>query len=234
VRSHLRQILLLGVALACSLPAAALAARSPADLLASILAAGRAQRSAHFVNTISIGAVRIRLGCDAAPDRGVEHVTFRKNGRTGHLTVIVSKDTAYIRGDAFALVNYEAFKPAPAAKYAGHWVRIPHSDRDYSTVSAGLRLSSVIDELTLVPVSKAADAMVSGERVVGLTGARKSAVAKDATVTLYARAAGAPLPVQEVTTQGNARATVTFGKWNETVNVTAPANAVPIAKTGLE
>ena len=216
------------------MPAAALAARSPADLLSSILAAGRAQRSAHLVNTISIEGVQIRVVCDAGPDRGVQHVTFRKDGRTGHLTVIVAKDTAYIRGDAFALVNYEAFKAGPAAKYAGHWVRIPHTDRDYSTVSAGMRLSSVIDELTLVPLSTAPDAAISGERVVVLKGARKSAVAKDATVTLYARAAGSPVPVQEVTTQGNARATVTFGKWNETVNVTAPANAVPISKTGLE
>jgi hypothetical protein len=33
------------------------------------------------------------------------------------------------------------------AKYAGMWVRIPRADRDYSTVAAGVRLSSTLDEL---------------------------------------------------------------------------------------
>jgi hypothetical protein len=234
MRSHLREVLLFAVALAISIPAAALAAPSPTKLVASILAAARAERSVHYVNAISIGAVRIRVVCDAGVAQGIQQITFHKGARTGHVTVIVSADTAYIRGDAFTLVNYMAFNAAPAAKYAGTWVLVPRTDRDYSTVSAGVRLPSVIAQLNLVPLSRLSNTTIDGERVVGVKGKRSTPAAKDAAVTLYARAVGTPRPVQEVTSQGSARATVTFSKWNEPLHVAAPAKAVPIAKTGLE
>lgn len=234
MRSHLRVGLLCVVALACSLPPTAFASVSPSKLLASIVAAARTQRSVHYVSAISVGAVRIRVVCDAGATRGIQHITFSKGGRTGHVTVIVSANTAYVRGDTFALVNFMGFKAVPAAKYAGAWVLIPHVDRDYTTVAAGVRLSSAIDELTLTPQARVSDANVNGQRVVGVQGTRSTPAAQAAAVTLYARAAGSPLPVREVTTQGGARATVNFSNWNEPINVAAPAKAVPISRTGLE
>jgi hypothetical protein len=41
--------------------------------------------------------------------------------------------------------------------------------------------------------------------------------------TLYARAVGSTLPVEEVVSQGSTRATVILSKWNEPIHVAAPA-----------
>ena len=234
MRSHLRQVLLFVVALACLIPPAAFAASSPTKVLASILAAGRTERSVHYVTAISIGAVRIHVVCDAGGTLGIQHVTFHKGKITGHVTVAMSGSTAYVRGDAFTLVNYLGFKPDAATQYTGKWVRVPHTDQGYSSISAAVRLSSVIDQLTLAPLSSVSNTKVGGQNVVGVKGTRSTPGAQDAAVTLYAQAAGSPRPVQEVTSQGNARATVTFSKWNEPFQVAVPKTSVPISKTGLE
>lgn len=44
----------------------------------------------------------------------LQHVTYRKAGRSGHVTVRVVANTAYVRGDAFALENYMGIPPSVA------------------------------------------------------------------------------------------------------------------------
>jgi hypothetical protein len=57
---------------------------------------------------------------------------------------------------------------------------------------------------------------------------RTGGVGISATATLYVLAAGAPLPVAEVASEGQIHLSVVFSKWNERVSVTAPAGAVPL------
>jgi broad specificity phosphatase PhoE len=99
-------------------PVASAAPKPPAQLLASVLAAGGAQRSVHYVAAANYGGGEIRQVVDAAITRGIQRIAYRQGAKTGHVTVIVAAHTAYVRGDAFTLVNYMGFKAAPAAKYA--------------------------------------------------------------------------------------------------------------------
>lgn len=217
------------------MPAAVSASISPAALLASIVAAARAERSVHYVNVGALGATRVGIVGDAGVAQGVQRITYRKAGKSGHVTVIVSSNSLYFRGDAFTLVNYMGFKAIPAAKYAGTWVLIPHTDTDYSTVAAGVTLSSAIDQLTLSkPLSGVRGTTIKGYRVVGVRGKVPFATGVTATATLYARASGKPLPVKQVVNQTNARLTVTLDGWGEHIHVTPPHKAVPISTTGLE
>jgi len=167
---------------------------------------------------------------DAGVSQGIQRITFSKAGTTGHVTVIVSANTAYIRGDAFILVNYMGFKAVAAAKYAGRWVLIPHTNRGYATVAAGVTLSSTIAELKPAgQLSIVAATDINGQRVVGVRGTKSSS--RGLTVdTLFARAAGSPLPVEEVASQGNARLSTTLTRWGEHLQLRAPNGAVPIAK----
>ena len=171
---------------------------------------------------------------DAGLTRGIQRITFRKGDKTGHVTVIVAADTAYVRGDTFALVQYMGFKAVPAAKYGGRWILIPRTDRDYSTVALAVRFSSTLDELALsgslstVPARK-----IEGQRVIGVRG-KSSAMGTTAAATLYGQRAAPPLPVEEILSQGSSRGTVVFSKWNEPIDATAPPGAVPISTTGLE
>jgi hypothetical protein len=235
MRAQLRRGLVVAIVLGCTTTATTSAATSPSDLLASILRSARAQRSVHYVASASLGGARIDQIGDAARAQGIQRITYRKTGTTGHVTVIVSADSAYVRGDAFTLINYMGFKAVPAATYANRWILVPRGDRDYATVALGVRLASTIDELKLpAPISRVPDTTVAGQHVVGVRAKVTPSPGVTATVTLYGRATGSPLPVQEVTTQPGTRFTVTLGKWNEPVRITAPAGAVPISQTGLE
>ena len=162
---------------------------------------------------------------DAAAGRGIQQITYRKRGKTGHVTVIVADDTAYLRGDAFTLANYLGFAVGPAANYAGKWVRFPHSDTGYDLVAAGVTMSLTIDELDLSgTLSRVRDTTIDGQRVFGVRGTTAAVVD-----TVYARATGSHLPVREVVTKGAASVTWDYSKWNEHVDVTVPKTSTPIS-----
>ena len=84
---------------------AAAPADAPGRKLFAILAAGRAQHSVHYIVAGSFGSLRLRQNGDAARARGIQRISFTKAGKTGRVTVIVAARTAYIRADAFALVE---------------------------------------------------------------------------------------------------------------------------------
>lgn len=230
MRPRLRETLLVAVVLACSMPPTISASGSPTQLLASILAAARAERSVHYATAGRYGVVRVSFVGDAGVTRGIQRITYRKDTRTGHVRVIVSANTAYVYGDAFTLVNYMGFTAAQASKYGRVWILIPRADSSYSTVAAGVNLSSTINELKLSgQLSIVPDTKIGGQRVFGVRAKKTSSSGHRTVDTLYARAAGAPLPVKEIASQGTMRLTATFGRWNEPIHVATPTAPVPIS-----
>jgi hypothetical protein len=230
--SALVRALVVAATLLLLVPIPAGAAKSPRVTLAAILAAGRAQKSVHYVAIANNGVSRTRLVCDVATTSGIQRITFAEGGRTGKVTVLVDAGTAYIRGDSFILTSYLGFNPVGAARYAGKWVRIPHSDRAYASVSAAVTLRSTIDEFELNgPLSFLPEKTVSGQKTIGIKGTVGKPAAQ---ASLYARTSGTPLPVGEVETFGRAFDETLLSRWNEPVHVQVPARSVPIATTGLE
>jgi hypothetical protein len=224
----------LTAALACValIPSSVDAAGSPRQSLTAILAAGHAQRSVHYVALADNGISRTRLVCDVATTSGIQRITYEQGGRTGKVTVLVSAGTAYVRGDSFILSTYLGFRPLASAKFAGKWVRIPHSDRAYGPVAAAVTLPSTIDEFRLVgPLSFLPAKTVAGQTTFGIKGTIGKPAAQ---ASLYARAHGLPLPVGEVETFGKALDETLLSRWNEPVRVQVPARSVPIGTTGLE
>jgi hypothetical protein len=53
-------------------------------------------------------------------------------------------------------------------------------------------------------------------------------------MTLYARASGTPLPVEEDVVKGDYSGSVSFSHWNERLHIATPPDATPISITGLE
>jgi hypothetical protein len=216
--------------LACSLPAAAAAATSPSKVLDSILAAARAQGSVHSEGTGNYAASHVRFVSDAGLAHGIQRITFRKGGETGYVTVIVAANTAYVRGDAFTLLNYMNFRRITAVNYAGRWVRFPGNDGGFSSIAAGVTLSSLIDGLELGgTLSSVSGNKIDGRRVFTVSGKTSS---KTGTVvdTVYARGTGSPLPLKQVTTRGPKDVTTTiFSNWSGQVDVAVPKVSVSIA-----
>jgi hypothetical protein len=222
-----RRVVIALAAVAVGSPVAAAWGRTPAQTLTAALDAGRRHHSVHYVSDSNSRGVRVTMVGDAAVDRGVQRITYRKGGRTGHATVLVVANTAYVRGDAFTLRSYLGFTAGDASEFAGKWLRIPHSAGSYATIAAGVRLSSTIDEIR-VPgrLHAVRTRTVAGTRVVGVASVTR-AVSGTTTETLYVRAGGAPLPVQETARQGSNTFTVTFGSWDEPVRVSAPGRVAP-------
>jgi hypothetical protein len=167
---------------------------------------------------------------DAGLEQGIQRITYRKGGQTGHVTVMVTANTAYIRGDAFVLLNYFGFRRISAVNYSGRWVRYPRRDRAYAAVSAGVTLQSLVDGLAVKgKLASAPGNTIDGQQVLGVTG-KASSSAGTVVDTVYARAAGSPLPMRQVTTRGPKDVTTTiFSKWSGPVTVTAPKASVAIS-----
>jgi hypothetical protein len=163
--------------------------------------------------------------CDAARDRGIQRITFHKAGKTGYATVLVVANTAYVRADRFALVNYFGFSASAAARDAGRWLKIPSTSPRYPAVSEAVRLNSMLAELALSkPLRQLSPSTVAGQRVIGL---RNSSVSSGhrVTRTLYVHAGGMRLPVAESTQGGGSQTAVVLSRWNEPVRVSAPRGA---------
>src|SRR3954466_2366751 len=141
------RIALLAAATACLVAATAAAAKSPSAQLTSMAAAIEAHHSVHYVSIQKGGAASLTMICDAGPTSGIQRITFRLNGKSGHVTVIVAKHTAYVHGDAFTLQNFMGFSPADAKKFAGTWLVIPRSSHAYATVAEDVTYDSAVDGL---------------------------------------------------------------------------------------
>ncbi|MFL5954025.1 MAG: hypothetical protein ACJ76I_07940 [Gaiellaceae bacterium] len=202
---------------------------TPAQTLASALAAARAQHSVHYVAVQSAGSRNVTIAGDAAGDRGIQRVTYRDNGKAGHVTVIVVANTAYVRGDAFTLEHYMGLPAATAAADAGKWLRLAHTSAGFATVAASVRLASTVSELAMPkPLTAVAATTVAGQQVVGVR-ARFTVSGQKITETLFVRSSGTPLPVEQLSVTGSIAVRVLFSSWNEPVRLAAPAHSVPLS-----
>jgi hypothetical protein len=211
----------------------AAAAVSPSALVTSAISAMRAQSSYHYVVhqvEPTNGGARVTMVGDASRTAGIQRITLSKAGRTGHVTVLVVANTAYVHGDAFTLMNYMGFPAAAAATYAEKWLSLAHTAPDFRTVAADVRLdSSTLGELKMPSsVRIVGSSVVRGQRVTGLQATVHKA-GLTGVETLYVRATGAPLPVENVLTRnGRLVVDIVFGGWGEPVHVSAPASAVSL------
>lgn len=209
---------------------AALAARSPKAVSNSILAAARAQSSVHYVTHDVVGSAALTFSADVAADHGIQHVSIKVGKNTGHITIVVVSQTAYVTGDAFGLQALQQLTQTQASTYAGQWISIPSADKDFKSTAADVTLGSEVTDLAPHGHLQVASGKVKGTKVVAIravfgTGKKRTVEILDA------HASGKPLPIEEVAaTPGEETLSHSvFTHWNEVVSVQAPATSVPIA-----
>jgi uncharacterized protein YfiM (DUF2279 family) len=222
-------ILLLALAAAVAVAAGASAAQSPQALRSAILAAGGTQHSVHYVSVQTHRSVRIRMVSDVSETEGTQRISFVHSSQSGQMTVLVRNRTAYVRGDTFTLENYMGLTKAEAKRYGGQWISIPHTTSGYADVAAGVTLPSVLHTLYPKGSPKRVAGSAQGRKAIGVrvvghaTGLRY-------VETLWANAAGKPLPLEEDVTAKGTSTQIGFAHWNEPVHVNVPMHAVPISK----
>jgi hypothetical protein len=223
-------VLALAVAAVAVVAAAALAAQSPRALRDSILAVAQAQHSVHYAGRSIAGNSLLTLTADVADTDGRQQVGFKVGKQTGHVTILVLDQTAYVQGNANGLRFLLGLTKAQASSYAGQWISIPKGDKHYNPTAGAVTLPSFLQSITPHGRLKALKGKVHGRRVIGVRAISGKGKKRELQV-LDAPAGGKPLPLEEdEVSPGQAYISHTaMSKWNEPVQVQAPANAVPIS-----
>jgi hypothetical protein len=222
-------VLLLVVVAAALTAAVALAAQSPRAVRTSILDAAKAQQSVHYVARQIAGNSLLTLTGDVAAADGRQQVSFKAGKETGHMTILVLDQTAYVEGDSNGLQQLLGLSKAQASTYAGQWISIPKADKHYSSAAASVTLGSFLQSITPSGRLAILKTKVGGRRVIGVraisgTGKKKKLQILDAPTS------GKRLPLEEedLWPARQYLSITKMSKWNESVQVQAPANAVPI------
>ena len=223
-------VLVLVVVAAAGMAAVALAARSPQQWRAAMLAAASARHSVHYISSGSAAGHRIRMVADVGNGRGIRRITFTSHGHSGPATVLVVSRSAYIRGNTFTMRNFFGFTQAEAARYSGKWISIPSTNAAYSSVAADATFASFLADLLPQRHLKLVRATIAGRRSVGVRGNVRQG-GTELVETVYAPARGTPLPFESSATSPGHPGTTSsrLSRWNEPVHLSPPANAVPIS-----
>jgi hypothetical protein len=214
---------------AAAAAAVALAAQSPRALRASIFAAARKQHSVHYVERgLAPGVLRQTMVGDVAGTRGSQRITFTLQGKSGQFTVLVVGRIVYLRGSTYALDGYLGFTAAQAALYQGRWISVPPGDSKYAALAASVTLPSFLHDIYPRAPLALVTASVGGRKVTGVRGTNREPGVRFVEA-LFPDSKLRPLAVSDVEPSKGFIDAIRISRWNEPVQVTAPANAVPIA-----
>jgi hypothetical protein len=211
-------------------------APSPAKLLASSLAACRAQTSVEWISSGSLNGESGTITTSSGRTAGIQLISIKKGESTGHVTVELMNDTGYLKGDSFALHAYMGFTSGAAKKEANRWLSLAPSNMDFSAVTAGLTVSSITSELEMTgPFTAIPESVVLGERVDGVRGLSVAQSGVPAMKSeLYVRAKGLPLPVEETQVYEGHTSVVKFVKWNGSIVLEKTPGATPLLLAWLQ
>jgi hypothetical protein len=222
--------------------AAQAATRTPAQVLASSLAAAKAESSFHYVSVTKLPGKTLTLTGDVSRSSGEQTIVVVANGSVGHLSESLVGGSAYFRGDQTGLVNDLGLPSALATQYANRWISLTPSDREFDSIATALTTSSALAQMTIgKPLSLRGTEQRMGQRVLTIAGTYSEPVAGSSKrlsgpVRLYVNDTGNSLPVfymSSATFRKKAYSqSMSFDGWGEVVSVSAPAGAVPVGSIG--
>jgi hypothetical protein len=212
----------------CVLAPTAGAAGSPSERLASIAKTARAQHSVHYVSVQKEGTTSLTIVADVGPTAGIQRITYRRGGKSGHLTVIVARRTAYMRGDPFVLRQFLGFPAAAATKFAGTWLRARHTSQAYGPIAEDATFASALDDHDPAgTLSNVKRTKIEGQAAVGVR-ATTRVQGQKVVRTIWVAATGKPLLVGQFTTAPGVAVSITYSDWNKPVHVSAPRDYIDV------
>jgi hypothetical protein len=189
----------------------------PAEILAAAQAAADAASSVHVTGVIVSSGSPITLDLSLVAGKGGSGRLSEK-GLT--FEVIQIGQTIYIRGGAAFYRRIGA--GAAAGRLQGRWLKAPANGQGFSSLSSLTNLRTLLDStfashgtLTKGPVIT-----VEGQSVIAVNDRSKGG-------TIYIATTGEPYPIQITGGEANS-GKISFGRWNEPIALTAPANAIDI------
>lgn len=208
------------IAVALVAAATASAATSPRDVYRTAMVAAALEKSVHYVSASNLAGNSETIVGDAGLGRGIQRITFTKGGTTGHVTVLVVGQKAFVRGDAFTLTNFLGLTSAQTARYANRWFFVQGPSRTYAVVAEAVEYRSFVRDLLMRdPLTFAPQTSFHGRHATGIR-----SKTKDATIDLFI-GDGLPVPLGQVVHRAQGTVTTTLSHWNEDVSLSAPKGA---------
>ena len=199
------------------------AKKAPEQVLKDAKAAALAATAVHVVGHIVSGGSP--LGIDMTLNRGKGGKgTLTESGVSFQLIRI--GDKAFVKGsDAF----YEKFAGSAAALLKGKWLEGSATKGEFGTLGQLTDLGKLLDQVSSPKnhgkLANDGETTYKGQKVDVLRDTSDGS-------KLYVAATGKPYPVAIVGGKSGQKGTVTFGGWNETVQLVAPSGAIDLAKLG--
>ena len=203
---------------------------SPAQLL-RVVAQNASQAGWVHVNYQLSGRGSTTVYRDVAgPQSGSQDIT--SNG--SHARTEVFGNVAYVKADATMLAGLLGVPTSTADRIANRWVAFPSSDARYATISRGLTLASVLEEvLPGPPLAQAGSSPFDGVQQVVVTGSSPVSFGPG-TSTLLVTTGSHALPISLAAGQGSvSKLQLDFSQWGTPMRLTAPTGAIPAASIGL-
>jgi hypothetical protein len=194
--------------------------KSPADILAATKIAADAAKTVHVSGSIVSDGAPITLDMNLLAGKGGRG-QLSENGLAFELIQVGR--TVYIKGSqAF----YKKIGGTAAAQLLqGKWLKAPASNSDFASLSQLTDLRQLVDQ-TLSnqgsSLKKLGTSTVAGQKVVGISDKARGG-------TLYIAATGQPYPIQ-IVKRGSSGGKISFDRWNSSVTLAAPANAIDVTQ----
>jgi hypothetical protein len=182
------------------------------------------------------GGVSMSMVTQSGRNSGLQSITVRDGAQRGKVSIVLTGQNIFVKGNAFGL-QYMGFSPTAAAAESGQWVEATGGASEpkmevgfYQSAAASLTVSSAVEEIGLDgPITLVPALVMRGSKLA--VPVRMTAVENKQrlTCTLYLQLADHLLPDEEVTTGGGGGTeTDVFGTWGHAPVVVAPGPSVPL------
>lgn len=185
----------------------------------------RARGWAHIAITVSQSGKTVVFSQDSGLSGGRQTVTIGAE----HATVRLINDVAYVNADASALHDHFGWSSS-SASFAGKWISIRPTDRQYVAVTAGVRLGDALkQDMIGPPLVTSAPTVLDGRRVIAIRGTAHSAGGTPVSGTLYVAVFGTVLPVAFELNAATITDRSVFSRWGTAATVTVPPNPIALS-----
>ena len=195
-----------------------IATKSPQAIVTAAMGAIDSARTVHVAGSIVSGGSPVTMDLDLVSGEGGRGA-MSESGRS--FQVVVLGGTVYINGSQAFWRHYGGVLAALLLR--GNWLKAPASGQfaPLGVVSNSRELFNMLlsNHGTL---AKGATTVVNGQNVVAVNDTTKGG-------TLYVATMGKPYPV-EVVKSGPQGGHIVFDRYNESVSLNAPANAIDISQ----
>ncbi len=211
--------------------AAASGTATASSLLAAAKGAIAKQGAVHLVvsSKSASSSTTEKVVADLGRKSGVEAISDGAD----NVAILVTPAYGYISGNSAGLSKIVGLTSAQVKRVGKRWIALKKGTTQYTGLATDITISSIE---TVLPSPKGTTLSIDTTTATHLYVLKWATAATSSTPKLSSLltlpVAGAPLPIQEITTAAGSKETITLSRWGEFVRIDPPpvGSTIPYAK----